>query len=112
MYLISAVAAEDILMLQRYENASINSCTGQPSLEYSTSIDAGYSIKLVTDDEWTAMGPDDFSQFKAIVIPDCCLYGSAQYDILENNRGNWSAAVDANIILLGLSTIHDKYCLY
>jgi hypothetical protein len=100
LFLFGIVVANDLLMLQRYEDLS-NNCYGNTTLEYRTSIAAGYSVKVATDAEWNAMTTADFAGYRAIVIPDCCISSLNDYDILEDTKNVWSAAINKNIILLG-----------
>ncbi|KAF2676428.1 hypothetical protein K458DRAFT_437312 [Lentithecium fluviatile CBS 122367] len=69
--------------------------------EYDEAVAMGFTTKTVTEDEWAAMTTEDFSKFKAIVIPDpnCGSVGNIKF--LEDSRDTWSPAVTGNIILIG-----------
>jgi hypothetical protein len=88
--LAASVAAEDLLFL-----------AGMQYREYDEAVAMGYSVKTVNEAEWAAMTTEDFSKFKAIVVPDPNCSSIGRIKFFEDSRDAWSPAVTGNIILIG-----------
>ncbi|KAF2727637.1 hypothetical protein EJ04DRAFT_478718 [Polyplosphaeria fusca] len=82
--------AQDLLFLE-----------GLDYREFDEAEALGFSTKIVTEAEWAAMTTDDFSKFKAIVVPDPSCGSVSTIKFLEDSKSQWSPAVTGNIILIG-----------
>jgi hypothetical protein len=92
--LAASVAAEDLLFL-----------AGMQYKEYDEAIALGYSVKTVTGAEWAALTTEDFSKFRAIILPDPSCGSLSQIKFFEDSRDTWSPAVTGNIILTGTTSL-------
>jgi hypothetical protein len=90
--LVCAVVAEDLLM--------VDTLVG---LEQDEATSLGFSVKVVTEAQWRAMGTSDFAAFKAIIIGDP--FGSQDLTLIQflsDTASTWGPAVQGNIIIHGL----------
>ena len=90
--LVSAVWAEDLLM--------VDTLIG---LEQDEATSLGFSVKVVTQAQWSTMGTSDFAAFKAIIIGDP--YGSQDLTLIQflsDTASTWGPAVQGNIIIHGM----------
>jgi len=88
--LAASALAEDLLFLEGFQYK-----------EYDEAVALGYTTKLVTLAEWAAMTTEDFSKFKAIILPDPDCGSLSQIKFFEDSKDVWSPAVTGNIILIG-----------
>lgn len=77
---------------------------GMDYREHDEAVELGYSTKIATKAEWDAMTTEDFSKFRAIVIPDPRCGSVSRIKFLEDTKDKWSPAVTGNIILIGMAT--------
>jgi hypothetical protein len=99
--LTASTMAEDLLFVDNFEYDEYTEAT--------TTL--GYSVKVVSEAEWSAMTTADFAAFKAIVIadPDC---SSDPTDVafLASTNTIWGPAVQGNIVLIGMYIAHYVQC--
>jgi len=88
--LTTSVYAQDLLFLKGFQYK-----------EYDEAVALGYSTKLVTPAEWSALTTADFAKFKAIVVPDPRCGDVDQVKFLDDSKAVWSPAITGNIILIG-----------
>jgi hypothetical protein len=100
--LAASAVAEDLLFVDQFEYDEYTEAT--------TTL--GYTVKVVTEAEWSTMTTSDFAAFKAIVIADPdCSYDPTEVDFLANSSSVWGPAVQGNIVLIGIhsnSSVLDK----
>lgn len=90
--LAASALAEDLLFMETLQ--------GQEYIEATTTL--GFTVKVITDAQWRAMGTTDFAAFKAIILADN--YGDSDLSdiqFLEDTKAVWSPAVTGNMILIG-----------
>lgn len=96
--LATSVLAQDLLF---YE--------GMDYREYEQAVELGYTTKIATAAEWSAMTTEDFAKFRAIVIPDPNCGSVSRIKFLEDSKDRWSQAVTGNIILIGMAITRPVY---
>lgn len=91
---VAWASAEDLLFLENRQGD-----------EYANAVAAGYSTKVVTDDEWRTLTTADFASYKAIVIGDqYCDTNKGNLQVLTDTRSIWGPAVLGKIVIIGPSS--------
>ena len=87
--LAAKAAAEDLLFT--------NSAS---SVEYTTAVRLGYSVKIVSATEWRSMSTADFAQYKAVVFGE----GDSSFlNFADDTKKTWSPAILGNMVIIGKS---------
>jgi hypothetical protein len=91
--LAASAVAEDLLFVDNFEYDEY--------VEATTTL--GYTVKVVSEDEWATMTTADFAAYKAIVIADPdCSGDPTDVAFLASSNTVWGPAVQGNIVLIGL----------
>lgn len=98
--LVASVLAEDYLF--------VDTNTGE---ELNRVIANKWTYKIVTVDEFQNMTTEDFTKFKAIVVPDpkCSTDMKRYTSFLNETKETWSPAVQGNMILIGICKLVGLY---
>ncbi|VVB92028.1 Uncharacterised protein [uncultured archaeon] len=85
---------------------------GASSPEALAAIDLGYTVDIITPDEWSGMTTAQFAAYDALILgdPTCGYPGTSWVSAAEANSAVWSAAVTGNVIIIGTDpTYHYGY---
>ena len=94
-FLAGLAAAEDLIF--HYSFAGYEDQVASSSLYNYT-----WTYKIADADEWNSMSTDDFKKFKAIIIGDPIETDPDYLEPIFTNRKTWGAAVEGNVILIGM----------
>jgi hypothetical protein len=71
------------------------------SIEAVEAAQAGFTVVVASDADWSAMTAADFASYRQIVFADGMCQGIATLDAAVANRDVWGKAVTGNVIVIG-----------
>lgn len=81
---------------------------GSNSLEANSAVSNGFTVVVVTNDEWLAMSTSDFASFQAIILGDPTCGVLSDIDAATSNRTTWAPAIKGNVVIIGTDPVfHD-----
>src|SRR5207245_4129442 len=74
---------------------------GAASLEAVQAAALGFTVDVVSDDQWAAKSSGDFGTYRAIILGDRSCEGGKPLAAAEANKGVWGPAVTGSVIVIG-----------
>ncbi len=78
---------------------------GSNSLEATSAAALGFTVVVVTNDDWLAMSTNDFASFRAIILGDPTCGDLSEIDAAVSNRTVWSSVLNGNIVIIGTDPV-------
>lgn len=98
-FAVGVLSAADLLMIEEL----------MVQEEQDQAVAAGFTVDVVTTDQFNALTTQDFSAYKALVFGDRYCNGDIRsLDFLEVNKDVWSSAITGNMALLGKGPTKQK----